>query len=182
MANDVIDVETLRRLLALDPETGALTWLPRPREMFTTDSSCGCWNGRFAGMPAFQTKDDRGYHCGVVMYRRLRAHRVVWALCYGEWPRYAIDHINGDTSDNRPNNLRDVGPLENNRNRPTPRNNTTGAHGVSRIRENGKWRATINVKGKQVHLGCFVTISSAVAARKAAELKYGFHENHGRKS
>jgi len=34
-------------------------------------------------------------------------------------------------------------------------------------------------KGKAVHLGFFDDKDDAIAARKAANIKYGFHANHG---
>ena len=45
----------------------------------------------------------------------------------------------------------------------------------------GKWQAQIKVKHGLKYLGIFTEKSDAIAARKAAEAKYGFHENHGRK-
>ena len=36
------------------------------------------------------------------------------------------------------------------------------------------------IPGKQIHLGYFDDKKDAIAARKAAEVKYGFHKNHGR--
>lgn len=150
--------------------------------MFPSQSYCNAWNARFAGSPALYTKDSRGYLCGVLLFYRVKTHRIVWAIAHGMWPKDTIDHINGDSTDNRPCNLRDVSQLDNNRNRPLPKNNTSGVHGVSMMKCNGKWRATIKAGGKHLHLGCFNTITAAAAARKAAEVKYGFHENHGRKA
>jgi len=38
------------------------------------------------------------------------------------------------------------------------------------------------VDGKTIHLGRFDKFEDAVAARKAADIKYGFHPNHGKSS
>lgn len=45
--------------------------------------------------------------------RQLLAHRVVYFLDTGEWPLGVIDHIDGDTLNNDPPNLRDVSYSEN---------------------------------------------------------------------
>jgi hypothetical protein len=49
---------------------------------------------------------------------------------------------------------------------------TTGIKGVQYIAKNGKYRASISVKGKRYFLGEFVTIKEAIAARVAGEEKY----------
>ena len=55
----------------------------------------------------------------------------------------------------------------------TNRNSTTGANGVSRLAD-GRYRAYINFRRKQVFLGKFLSLEDAIAARKAAEqLIYG---------
>ena len=45
-----------------------------------------------------------------------------------------------------------------------------------------KERAAIKVDGKQIHLGHFTKKALAIVARSEAEIKYGFHKNHGRVS
>lgn len=42
--------------------------------------------------------------------------RAVWALCHEQWPEAEIDHLNGDTLDNRIENLRECTQSENNYN------------------------------------------------------------------
>ncbi len=180
MADQDIDVETLRRLLAFDPETGDLAWLPRPEGMFPDKRSFGIWNTRYAGKPAFTSVDSRGYRCGRVFDRPYRAHRIAWALATGVWPSGTIDHINGDKTDNRPANLRNVPLNENAKNRPMQSNNTSGIAGVSWNKRHRKWEANIRISGRRLHLGRFDDIQAAAEARRAADRKYGFHENHGR--
>ena len=39
--------------------------------------------------------------------------------------------------------------------------------------------AHIGVNGTEIHLGSFKTLEEAATARQNAEIKYGYHENHG---
>lgn len=162
--------EVLRQLLSYAPETGKLFWKERPWEAKR-------WNTKNAGKEAF-TADSRGYKTGRIHDSQYFAHRVIWKLTYGTEPD-EVDHINGDRSDNRLSNLRDVTCAANGRNKAIPKNNTTGHMGVYRGRR-GKWRACIQSGGKQVSLGEYPTLEEAVAARDTAKLKFGYHENHGR--
>ena len=106
--------DLLRQVLSYDPESGSLSWLSRSVGMFTGSEKCrpeaaaARWNSRFAGKPAFQTDFSQGYKCGEFNGQTLLAHRVVWAIHYGQWPKGVIDHINHNRADNRISNLRDV--------------------------------------------------------------------------
>ena len=176
---------TLRKLLSYDPDTGLMTWKRRSPEMFTggkqsADQNCTRWNARFAGEPAFETVTSLGYFGGRVFGRIYFAHRVAHAIHHGAWPHGQIDHISGVKTDNRIANLRDVSHAENLRNAAMPSTNTSGVCGVSRRKSSGKWTAQIRRNRKQKHLGTFESFDDAVAARKAAEVKYGYHPNHGR--
>lgn len=108
------------------------------------------------------------------------AHRLVWFYEYGEWPVEQIDHINHNPSDNRIENLRCVGNAQNSRNCRLAKNNTSGITGVAWVSDRNKWRAQIMVDRKGLFLGNFNTKEEAIAARKAAEILYGFHKNHGK--
>lgn len=51
------------------------------------------------------------------------------------------------------------------------KNNTSGFRGVSFRPDRGRWRAYIKYQRKNIHLGSFINLKDAIAARKAAELE-----------
>lgn len=179
-----IDIALLRRLLRYEPETGRLFWLPRTPELFpsgrATATFCANWNAKYANTPALDCDDGRGYRQGNLFGRHYRAHRVVFALEHGHWPLGVTDHENGDRSNNRAHNLRDVPQLLNGRNTRLSARNRTGIMGVTWDTERSKWFASIGVQGRTLALGRFDRMEDAVAARRAAERLHQFHENHGR--
>lgn len=176
MASSSIDLETARRLLAYNPETGSLTWKPRGDRDCPRDGGKR-WNGRYAGREAFFVSPE-GYRQGMVLRIMVRAHRLAWLIHYGEWPRNDLDHINGNRLDNRISNLREVTRAENCRNQKLRKTNKSGVIGV--IQKGSRWHANIMANGKQVFLGSFSTKEEAAAARQAASDKCGYHPNHGR--
>ena len=170
----------LRQLLDYEPDTGTLTWRERPEPMFTRRGRCQWWNGQYANRPAFRTK--HGPHLsGSIGHRSYTAHRVIWKLVHGVDPDQ-IDHINGNGSDNRLSNLRNVSHAENMRNLPLPPHNRSGHAGVSFRDDIGKWCARIRAEGRHLYLGVFETFEEAVVVRQAAERLHGYHPNHGRKA
>lgn len=179
-------VELLRVLLLLDEETGRMVWLPRNPHLFKASSPekqeqlCASWNTRLAGTPALDCLDPSGHLSGRIFRRAIYAHRAVFAIVNGHWPEFTIDHINGNGADNRPTNLRDVPHIENHKNQASRKNNTSGAMGVSMNKRLGKWGAHITVAGKFHHLGFHQDIDAAIEARRAAEVQFKFHPNHGR--
>jgi hypothetical protein len=189
-AKPLPDQDTLRQLLDYDPETGLLYWRTRSVDMFadaasgssgfvTTEKRASTWNARFAGRPAFTSRFSGGYHHGAILGQTYMAHRVIWKWAHGFDPD-CVDHINGDKGDNRLANLRSIPRAMNARNMPQQSNNTSGQTGVHFCNFTGRWRAEIVVSGRNIRLGRFANFSDAVTARRAAERKFGFHENHGR--
>lgn len=184
MANDTnITPELLRKLLRYEPETGKLFWRARTPDLFNECSQgrerrCAIWNTKFAGKEALSAYERRGSLHGRIFNKAYKAHRVAWALYNGEWPAQEIDHINHVPDDNRIVNLRCVTGKENCRNLPKRAYNNSGVTGVGWHKSAQKWRARIRAE-KEIHLGLFANIEDAIAARKAAEVKYGYHPNHG---
>lgn len=147
--------DLVRELLCYDPDTGSMT--------NKSTRSCRAIVGEQIG-----TVMKKGHLSAGVAGGRYLVHRLAWLHFYGQWPSQQIDHINGDPSDNRIANLRDVSNVTNqqNKHRP-PSNNTTGTAGVSRNYD--AYCAYIDVDGKRINLGRFRTIEEAAKARFAAK-------------
>lgn len=174
--------EVLRQLLRYEPETGKLFWKERTAESFAykSEKTVAWWAKKFAGREGFTHLSKRGYLVSNIGGRTIAAHRAAWAITHGEYPSGQIDHINGNRTDNRLENLRDVVQAENARNSAMSRMNTSGVQGVYLHKQTGKWCAQIRAFGKQVGLGLFQSQADAIIARKAAERVLGYHPNHGR--
>lgn len=167
----------LRQLLRYEPETGKFFWKERPVEMFSGKSQPperihANWSARFLGKEAFTSTNQDGYKESHVRGKCLRAHRVAWAIYYGEWPKGEIDHINGVRDDNRIANLRDSEHCENMRNGLLRADNKSGLKGVSWDSESNRWRAQIMANGKKKNLGRFDCPNAAHAAYCEAAKKY----------
>jgi hypothetical protein len=174
-----ITPDLIRQLIRFEPETGKYFWRERPRDMFDADRSYNWWNTRFSNKETLNVKSGTGYLCVDILGRNYKAHRVIWAYHHGEWPAGQIDHINGDRCDNRLSNLRVVTNAINSKNRRAGTANTSGFVGVGWLKVRKKWGAQIMVNGKTISLGRFSDIADAIDARKIAEVRFGFHPNHG---
>lgn len=175
----MLDIDYLRECISYDEKTGRFIWLVRPAHHFKTALSAKRVNATTAGKPAFYTMHSAGYLIGSINRRFIYAHRAAWAVYYGAWPNNEIDHINHDKKDNRIVNLREVDRTENGRNISMKSNNRSGFTGVHVQKESGLFVAQIRVSNKTIHLGSFRDIELAKSARLDAEIKYGFHRNHG---
>lgn len=85
---------------------------------------------------------------------------------------FQVDHINGNTLDNRKENLRVCVHSNNQQNKRRQRNNTTGFKGVSFEKHSGKYRACISKNNKVKHLGLFLSAIEAAKAYDCAAREY----------
>lgn len=90
---------------------------------------------------------------------------------------FYTDHINGDTLDNRKENLRICTNCDNAANRRISKNNTSGYKGVSKTGSNS-WKAMITNRGRHIYLGTHKTPELAYEAYCNASKKY--HGGFGR--
>lgn len=94
-------------------------------------------------------------------------HRVVWESAYGPIPDGMwIDHINGDPTDNRLENLRLATVSQNNMNMRRRKDNKAGVKGLCWVsrkdRPNGRWCARVTAN-KETHKFYTTDLLEAVA-------------------
>lgn len=101
------------------------------------------------------------------------AYRLAWLLTYEKWPDFEIDHIDGDPSNNRIDNLRDVNRSENSQNRREPnKNKINKILGVYKQKHDKKWHTRIFFLNKSLYVGRFDTAEEASEAYLKAKRIY----------
>lgn len=173
----------LRALLRHDPLEGTLYWRERDHSLYENNGITASAKAlRFNRLYANKQVRVRATHDGYQRFKILGGdyfvHRIIWKMEYGTDP-VVIDHQDGDKSNNSISNLRSVDHLKNSQNLGFSRRNTSGVFGVCWNAKCSKWQANIQIRRRKIHLGTFHDLDSAISARRAAERRYGFHENHG---
>lgn len=161
MFNKLPSVEHLRSILEYDKNTGLLTWMKN-------ENRSPQWNGKNAGKTAGSI-ERQGYVVIQMKEGSYKAHRLIWAIYYGEHPgEFEIDHINQNKADNRIENLRIATRRQNIANKPPKRKMPKGVY----VTPAGNYKAMIWELDRRNYLGTYKTISEAQAAydRRAKEL------------
>ncbi len=104
--------------------------------------------------------------------RKARGHKTVFlhSTIMRTEKGLEVDHISGDTLDNRRGNLRPADRSQNSCNRGRQSNNTSGYKGVSWHKAAQKWSAYVNIRGRRHYLGLFGDIEDARDAHNSAAL------------
>lgn len=144
-------MELLREHIRYEEATGLLFWR-KP------------YKGRNLARP-FGSKCVLPYLQFGFQQRILLVHRAVFAIHHGYWPG-EVDHIDGNTHNNRIENLRAVTRALNTVNRKKLiSNNTSGYTGVSFSKACGKWQARVKFNGREINRIC-ESFEEAVETRK----------------
>lgn len=120
-----------------------------------------------------------GYVRTTLNGKRYSIHRIVYLMQHGYMPK-EIDHINGNKSDNRIENLREVSRSENNVNRGSFKQNKSGYKNVSWHKLESKWQVQLKINKKAKHFGYFDDLELAdLVATEARDKYFGKYANHG---
>lgn len=150
----MITQEDLLDNLVYDADTGNFTWKKQ--------------NGpKIAGQPAGYPHGE-GYVCVGFRGETHLAHRLAWLYMTGRWPANDVDHVNGDRSDNRWENLREATRSENLRNQKVRTNSKSGYKGITWDAERRKWLVQVDHK----YVGRFACLEDAVEASKDYRRSY----------
>lgn len=155
-----LTADRVREVVEYKPDTGQFFWKKSTSNRRKAGQLAGCFSN---GRPAL-----------CIDYKQIIASRLAWFYVHGVWPSGVIDHINGNPSDNRIANLRDVSQSVNLENQRKPRsNNTSGYLGVKPYKRGNKkpWVSQIVVRGKVINLGYFETAIAGHEAYLSAKRK-----------
>ena len=150
---------------------------------YNPDSGIFTWKKKFSNRPinpgdpagGLRGKPGKKYITLMCNGRALQSHRVAWYMHYKKDPgSMHVDHVNGDTTDNRIINLRLATDQQNSQNRKIGKNNTTGYKGVySSYLPTKPYEGAVWVNGKKKIVGYFKTAKEAGDAVK--EVKRELH-------
>lgn len=144
----MMDIEKFKDRLSFDPDAGVFVW-KKPRK--------GICVGAIAG-----SKNDKGYVVIRLDGAIVKAHRLAWAMHYGEIPKGHLDHVDRDRSNNRISNLRLATASQNRMNAPA-RKSASGVKGVTWKSREQRWCVQVGVAGKRIYGGMFTDLDEARA-------------------
>ena len=123
--------------------------------------------------------DGGGYIRNRIHGRCYSTHRLIFLFFNGYVPEY-IDHIDGNRSNNKIENLRECTWSQNQQNSKLRTNNTSGIKGLSYVKRSNKWLARISLNKKVLFYKEYSSKSEAVfELRKERERLHSEFSNHG---
>jgi hypothetical protein len=125
-------------------------------------------NGRTVGKEAGSVSPSHGYRQIHIHYKHYLTHRIVYLMFKGYLPKF-LDHIDGDSSNNKIENLREATAKQNQRNKGIDCRNKTGVKNVSK--RGNKYRVSFTHEGSHIHVGCYDTVHEAAQIAKQTRLK-----------
>lgn len=154
----VLSQKRLKNLIKYEPNTGKFFHL---RMKGAKRKEAGCIKG--------------GKYLVIMIDRVLyRASRLAFLYMVGRWPKNEVDHRDGNSLNDRWENLREATRSQNARNTKRPITNKLGLKGVTRRKDRKKcYQAHITINGRFIGLGYFYTKEEAFKRYKLEAIKVG---------
>ena len=115
----------------------------------------------------------KGYIHVKIKAKAFKAHRLVFLYHHGYLPE-CVDHIDGDKTNNKIENLRAATKEENCRNQKIRSTNKSGYKGVKWVEHCKKWQVEVCKNYKQLRFGMYEDLELAgLVAIEATELIHG---------
>ena len=160
------DLNYLKSILDYDPDTGVFRWKVSLNRRIKIDSIAGC-------LCVNPKNPDEKYYRIKINGKLYGTHRLAYYYVTGIDPdKLEIDHKNGNTLDNRFDNLRIATHGNNQKNCKKYKTNISGFKGVCWSKQYKKWNARIQVNNKQINLGCYNNKIYAALVYARAAKKY----------
>jgi len=141
-------------------EDGNLYWKKDVAKNVKTGSKAGCF-------------DKFKYVLIKINKKIYKAHHIVWIIHHGYKPKM-IDHIDGNPSNNRIENLREATNSQNQWNKKVYKYSKSGIRGVTWCKKNNKWKTGCKLDGKNYYFGMFENLLEAKeAVQKFQKSKFG---------
>jgi hypothetical protein len=118
-----------------------------------------------------------GYLCIQINSKTYLAHRVIFLYHHGFLPQY-IDHIDGNKSNNKIENLREATIQQNGFNTKLYKTSTSGIKGVDWSKKAKKWQVRVQINNKRKYFGIYENIE--LAELVAIEARNKYHGNFAR--
>ena len=119
----------------------------------------------------------RGYLRVRACSKQYLVHRLIFLIHHGYMPE-TLDHIDGDPTNNRIENLRDATQQQNCYNRRVRKDNKTGATNIYWKKQIQKWCVNLSINGKTKHFGYFKDFELAELIATEARVKYRSEFNY----
>lgn len=150
------------------PDTGLFIWSNSEKNGHRIGREAGCIS-------------KIGYRVLKVEGERILAHRLAWFIHYSEEPPRMIDHVNGNKTDNRIDNLRAATHKQNMQNKKRRIDNASGCPCVYQDKRNGNWCVCIRENKKKHYFSGMESYEEAVNKyQEVAKAVFGdfFHQEN----
>lgn len=161
----MIEAAELTNLFDVDFHAGTLTW--KNVSKYHKEK-----NGCPAGTPR-KNRNDKVYWVITIRKHAYKRSRIIFAMAHGRWPKDNIDHINGNSTDDRLVNIREATATQNAWNHKTRSKRLPLPMGV-RVVGSGRYQARISCNKQMHHLGTYATPEEAsIVYRQHRKEKFG---------